>query len=116
MANSEWRIAVSERRIAARMTLSLFLLHALALAHALVEQLQIVPDVGIVRILGLGLQERHARARIVAAQHVGIALVIEQFRGLANDADSLVVGAIGELEAAQLIIGRRQAHPGFGVL
>src|SRR5262245_26954401 len=95
---------------------SLFLLHALALAHALVEQLQIVLDVEIVRILGLGLHERHARARIVTAQHVGIALVIEHFRGLADDADGLVVGAIGQLETAQLIIGRRQAHPGFGVL
>src|SRR5215471_14634301 len=72
---------------------SLLLLHALALARALLEQLQIVQDVGIVRSLGLGLQQGHTRARIVAAQHVRVALVVEHFRGLAEDANGLVVGA-----------------------
>src|SRR6185436_15403961 len=82
----------------------LFLLDALAFAHGLLEQLQIALNIRIFRILGLGLQERDARTRIVAAQNEGIALVVEDLRRLANDADSLSVGAVCELEAAQLVV------------
>src|SRR4051794_28044268 len=107
MANSEWRMEISARRIAGKMIAnrySLFLLNALALAHGPLEQLQIALNVGIFRILGLGLQERDARTRIVAAQNVGIALIVQHLGRRADNADSLGIGPVRELEPAQLVI------------
>ena len=53
--------------------------------------------------------------RVVAAQHVGIAAVVEELRGQPDDGDGLVVGAVGEVEAAQPVIGGREPDPGLGV-
>src|SRR5207302_9161852 len=91
------------------------LLDGFAGTGALLEQLEIVLDVGTARILGLrGAQDR-AGARIIAAQHVGIALVIEDLRRRSDDLDRLVVGAVGELEPAQPIVAGREPDPGFGI-
>src|SRR5690606_31427936 len=92
------------------------LFNALGLAAALLEQAQVVGDVLVVGVLALGGDELLARADIVAAQHVGIALVVEDRRRRTRDADCLLVGAIGEIETAQPVIGRSKTEPGFGVV
>ena len=91
------------------------LLHGLAAAEALVEQLEIVLDVGVARVLGGGRQQGRAGARVVAAQHVGIAPVVEHLRGRPDDGDGLLVGAVGEVEAAQPVVGGGEPDPGLGV-
>src|SRR5665213_2933680 len=91
------------------------LLYRLALASALGQQMQIVLHVFIARILALGFGELGAGALVVAAQHVGIALVVENLGGRPDDADGLVIGAVGEIEAAQAVIGGGKAEPGLRV-
>src|SRR5476649_844064 len=73
------------------------LLYRLALPRALFQELDIVRDEFVARILALGFRQLDARALVVAAQHIGIALVIEDFRSRPDDADGLIVGAVGEL-------------------
>ena len=79
------------------------------------EQFEIVLDVGTARVLGLRDAQCLACARVVAAQHVGIALVVEDLRRRPDDLDRLLVGAVGELEPAQPVIGGREPDPGLGV-
>ncbi len=52
-----------------------------------------------------------ARALVVAAQHVGIALVVQDLGGRPDDADGLSVSAIGEIEATQAVVGGRKPEP-----
>lgn len=63
---------------------------------------------------GLGLFKLLLGTPVFAAQHEGEALVVEDFRRRANDADGLLVGAVGEIEAVQVVIAGRQADPGGG--
>src|SRR5665213_2597594 len=77
--------------------------------------MQIVLHVFIARILALGFGELGAGALVVAAQHVGIALVVEDFGGRPEDAGGLFIGAVGEIETAQAVIGSGQSEPGFRV-
>ena len=53
---------------------------ALPLRRALVEQVQIVGHVFVARVLALGVEQGFAGALVVAAQHVGEALVVEDLR------------------------------------
>ena len=53
------------------------LLDRLALTNALFEQLQVRLDVGIPRIAGPRLIQFLPRPRVIAAQHVGEALIVE---------------------------------------
>ncbi len=54
-------------------------------------------------------------AAIVAAQHVGETLLVEDLHGQTDDADRLGIGAIGKIEAAQPVVGRGESDPGLGV-
>jgi hypothetical protein len=76
------------------------LIDRLVFALGFFEQFEIAFDVRASRILAPCRQKRRAGATIVAAQHVGVALVVEKFRGLANDLDGLPVGTVGEIKAA----------------
>jgi hypothetical protein len=91
------------------------LLDSLALARALGQQMQVVLHVFIAWILALGFGKLGAGALVIAAQHVGIALVVEDFGGRPDDADGLVIGAVGEIETAQAVIGGGKAEPGLRV-
>ena len=66
-------------------------------------------------VFALGKRERFLGALVVAAQHVGIALVIEDLRPRADELDRLGIGAVGEIEAAQPVAGSGKAKPGLCV-
>src|SRR5262244_1107725 len=87
------------------------LIGGLALAQARLDRFEIVLDVGVAGVAGLRLQQRLAGAARVAAQYVGVAAVVEDLRRGACDLGGLVVGAVGEIEAALAVVRRRQAHP-----
>ena len=72
-------------------------------------------DIGIAWVLPQRLLERLLRPCIVSPQDVGKPLVVEDFRGLADDLDCLLIGAIREVEAPQPVVRCRQTHPGLGV-
>src|SRR5499426_1140761 len=91
------------------------LLAAAATAHALFQKLDVVLDVRVGRVLRQGLGEPGAGAVIIAAQHVGEALVVENLRRTADDGDGGRIGAVGEVEALEPVVGRRQANPGLGL-
>src|SRR5262245_56816544 len=61
----------------------------------LLEQLEIVADVRIVRIARLRRQQRRACAPVITAQHIGEALVVHDLWRVARDARRLPVGAVG---------------------
>ena len=65
-------------------------------------------EANVVRGVAKGTVSAYAFARLGD-------ITSEQFRGLADDADRLLVGAVGEVEALQLVIGRRQPEPGLGI-
>ena len=92
------------------------LLNRLVLVVAVFEQLQIGLDVGIGGVPGLGLFEQLMRARVIAAQHVGEALVVEDFDRRPDDRCASRISAVGEIEAAQPVIGCGQADPGLGIV
>ena len=50
-----------------------------------------------------------------ATQHIGESLVIEDFRRRPDDADGLLVGTVGEIEAVQPVIRCRKPNPGLGL-
>src|SRR5262245_20350642 len=83
------------------------LLGGLALAQARLDRFEIVLDVGVAGVAGLRLQQRLAGAARVAAQHVGVAAVVEDLRRGTGDLGRLVVGAVGEIEAALAVVRRR---------
>ena len=93
----------------------MLLLDRLALTVAVFEQAHIGLDMGIAGVLGLSVLELLLRPRVIAAQHIRKALIVEDFRRRANDADGLFVGAVGEIEAVQPVVGRREPDPGLGV-
>src|SRR5690242_19998223 len=59
--------------------------------------------------------QRARGAGVIAAQHVGETLVVENLRRRADQADRLRIGAVGEIETAQPVVRRGEADPGFGV-
>src|SRR2546422_9570848 len=83
------------------------LLRGFALAQARLGRFEIVLDVGVAGVAGLRLQQRLAGAARVAAQHIGVAPIVEDLRRGACDLGGLVVGAIGEIEAALAVVRRR---------
>ena len=85
-------------------------------AVRVLQQLQIGLDVGVGGVLGLRLVQQFIGALIVAAQHVGEAFVVEHFDGRADQADDLRIGAVGEIEAVQPVVGGGEPDPGFGVV
>jgi hypothetical protein len=92
------------------------LLDRLAVVIALFKQLQISLNVGIGWVLGLRFLKLFVGARVVAAQHVGEALIVQDLGGRTDDADRLGIGAIGEIEAVQPIIRRGKTDPGFSII
>src|SRR5580704_17790898 len=92
------------------------LLDGLAVAVALFEQLQIGLDVGVGRVFGAGFFELLVGAGIVAAQHVGEALVVEDFGRRADEAQRRSIGAVGEIETVQPVIRRGEPDPGAGIV
>ena len=58
-----------------------------------------------------GLLELFVGALVVAAQHVGEALVVEDFRRRADRPDGCRVGAVGQIEAAQPVVETPPARP-----
>jgi len=91
------------------------LLDSLALAIALFQQTNIILDILVGGIFTLGCRERCVRAFVVAAQHVGIALVVQNLDGRPKDANRLTVGAIGKIETPQAVVGGGKTEPGLGV-
>jgi hypothetical protein len=83
-------------------------LDGLALAAAGFQEMQIILHVFVAGVLALGGVKLLTRAFVIAAQHVGIVLVVQDLGGWPNNADRLSVGAVGGIEAAQAIIGRGQ--------
>src|SRR5215831_2558562 len=83
---------------------------------ARVQQLKVVSNGRIIGLTFIGLEEFPTRVRQVATQHVRVALVVENLRGLSHKSDGVNIGAIGEIEACKTVIGRRQADPGGGIL
>lgn len=108
-------IALSPARMADYGHWLIALLHRFALANAVLQELQIGLHVGIGRILGQRLAQRAVGAGVVAAQHVGEALIVEDFDRRADEAERFAIGAVGKIEAAQPVVSRRQSDPGFGV-
>src|ERR1700761_4819942 len=94
---------------------STILLDGFAVVIALSEQLQIGLDVGIGWVLGLRLFERLVGSGVIAAQHVGEALVVKEFRCRAEDLEGLGLGAVGKIETTQPVIRRREPDPGLGI-
>ncbi len=83
------------------------------LADGLLEQPQIILDVRACRVFCLCGKQCGARPAEVAAQHVGEALVVQNFRRRTAEPNGLRVGAVGEIEAAQPIVGRSEPNPGL---
>src|SRR6516165_4302838 len=79
---------------------------------ARIQELEIIDNKRIVGFALVGLEESLAGIGKIPAQHVGIALVVEELRGLAGEPDGTSVGAIGEIEAGEPIVGGRQPYPG----
>jgi hypothetical protein len=57
-----------------------------------------------------------ARLLQVAAQHVGVALVVQNLNRFAAELDGLCIGLIGEVKAAQPVITGRESDPSRDVL
>ena len=91
------------------------LLDGLALAIALFQKTQVVLDIFVGGILALGSHKRRVRAFVVAAQHIRIALVVQNLGRRSKDADRLTIGAISKIKTPQAIIGRGKAEPGLRV-
>ena len=78
--------------------------------------MQIVRHVFVIGVLALGGTQLGARAFVVAAQHIGITLVVEDLDRRPENAGGLFVGAVGEIEAAQAVVGGGKTQPGFRVV
>ena len=91
------------------------LLNGLAFAIALFQQTNIVLHVFIGRIFSLCDGKRGMRALVVAAQHVGVALVVENLNRRADNADRLGIGAVGQIKATQAIVGSSKTKPSFRI-
>src|SRR5271170_3468471 len=86
-------------------------LDGFAFLIALLQHLHVGLGVGVAGVLGQRLLELLARPRVVAAHHVGKALVVEDFHGGAGEPDGLAVGAVGQIVAAQAVVGCRKPEP-----
>lgn len=91
------------------------LLDGLALAIALFQKTQVVLDIFVGGILALGSHKRRVRAFVVAAQHIRIALIVQNLGRRSKDADRLTIGAISKIKTPQAIIGCGKAEPGLCV-
>src|SRR6185437_3232681 len=91
------------------------ILDGLALAIALFQKTQVVLDIFVGGILALGSHKRRVRAFIIAAQHIRIALVVQNLGRRSKDADRLTIGAISKIKTPQAIIGCGKAEPGLCV-
>src|SRR5215471_9980837 len=83
---------------------------------ARVQQLKVIGNGRIIGLAFIGLEEFLTRVRQVATQHVRVALVVQDLRGLPHQPDGVSIGAVGKIEACKPVIGRRQADPSGGVL
>ncbi len=83
---------------------------------ARVEELEIVDNHRIVRLALVGLEELPARGDEIAAEHIGIPQIVENFGSLAGQPDRHAVRTVGKVEAGEAIIAGRQPHPGRDIL
>ena len=83
---------------------------------ARIEQFSIVEGCRIDRVELQRCVERSARFREIAAQHIRVALVIENAGGLAVEIDRGGIGVVGQIKSPQSIVARRQTDPGGYVL
>src|SRR5262249_12660879 len=74
-----------------------------------------VQGVPVVRGLSLREHDSGAGALVVAAQHVRIALIVENRDRRPDDADCLSVSAISQIKPAQAIVRGGKTKPGLGV-
>src|SRR5947209_14113135 len=91
------------------------LVHALAAANRLIHQRDIIGDGRIAGILGLRLGEFYPRPAEIAAQHVRVADVVDDFRPRSEDRERLGIGAVGKFVALEPIVGGREPEPRFAV-
>src|SRR5215471_18087096 len=73
---------------------------------ARVQQLKVIGNGRIIGLAFIGLEELPTRVRQVATQHVRVALIVENLRGLSHKSDGVNIGAIGEIKARKPVIGR----------
>src|SRR5260370_223822 len=86
------------------------LLRGFALAQACLDRFEIVLDVGVAGVAGLRLQQRLAGAARIAAQHIGVAPVIEDLRRGTWALGGVVLAASAESDTNGR--GRRRAATG----
>src|SRR5262249_28365841 len=79
------------------------------------EHFEIVLDVGVVGIARLRLEQDLAGAALVAAQHIGVTAIVENFCCGSGDLCRLIVGAVGEIEAALPVVAGGKPDPGFEI-
>src|SRR5215471_15679439 len=120
--NNRWEDLVPARcrgsAIAACLTrrpYSTVLFDSLAPVIAFFKEANVVQDILVGRVLALRDHESGARPLVVAAQHVRIALVVENRDRRPDDADGLSVSAISQIKPAQAIIRGGKTKPGLGV-
>ena len=87
-----------------------------ALAQAFVQHGQIVLNIGVARVLRLRLKKDDAGAATISAKEIRIPLIVQDFGCRPDQTDGLRIGAVGEVEALQLVVARRQSDPGLDVL
>ena len=91
------------------------LLDRLAFAVTFLKQAQIRRHIRIGGIFGGRLFQLLVGARVIAAQHVREPLIVEDLDGRADDANSLLIGAVGKIKAVQTVVGGRKPDPRFGL-
>src|SRR5262245_65748333 len=88
---------------------TLHLLPSAAAPHALLQKLEVVPDVRVGRVKRERFSELLVRARVVAAQHVGEALVVQDLGRGPQNGDRRVIGAVRQLEALEAVVRGAEA-------
>src|SRR5437016_3733212 len=83
---------------------------------ARIEQLEIVDDGRVGGIELISLEKFDTRLHQIAAQHIGISLVVEDLDGLAGQANGAGISLVGEIKAADPVIARGKPDPGGGIL
>jgi hypothetical protein len=84
---------------------------------ALIEQGDVVGNVGIGGVFCPRFLQNSARMHEVAAQQEGIALIVEDLGRAADQRlrRGCLWGAVGEIEAPQPVIGGGEPEPGIGL-
>src|ERR1700730_6799501 len=87
-------------------------LRTLDILGAAVEKRQVICNRGIIRLASAGGQELGASSAQIAAQHIGVAFVVENLGALPGEPDGRMISAIGEVESRQTVVARSESDPG----